>query len=95
MSRLRGPLGRYTITEQKLEGEFRYATSRLTTHGEEIAFYGGNAREKETVTARFQTLFDHLQKVACSSSLYIVIYVYPRIFHHICNFTTGAFTVFE
>eukprot|EP00002_Diphylleia_rotans_P035942 TRINITY_DN787_c0_g2_i1.p1 TRINITY_DN787_c0_g2~~TRINITY_DN787_c0_g2_i1.p1 ORF type:complete len:670 (-),score=139.49 TRINITY_DN787_c0_g2_i1:443-2452(-) len=63
LTKLRGPLGRYTITEQRLEGEFRYATSRLTTHGEEIAFYGGNLREKETVSNRFQTLFDHIQKV--------------------------------
>jgi len=30
--RLRRPVGRMTVVEQQLEGEFRYVNSRLITH---------------------------------------------------------------
>lgn len=53
---LRRPAGRMTVTEQKLEGEFRYINSRLISNSEEIAFYNGNNREKLTVLAAFQKL---------------------------------------
>ncbi|XP_026474668.1 ATP-binding cassette sub-family D member 3-like [Ctenocephalides felis] len=59
---LRRPTGRMTVTEQKLEGEFRYVNSRLITNSEEIAFYNGNHREKLTVLAAFKKLTDHLRK---------------------------------
>ncbi|CAB0018230.1 unnamed protein product [Nesidiocoris tenuis] len=59
---LRRPAGRYTVTEQKLEGEYRYINSRLITHSEEIAFYGGNNREKITVLASFRKLITHLRR---------------------------------
>ena len=45
-----------TITEQKLEGEYRYINSRLITNAEEIAFYNGNYREKLTLLAAFEKL---------------------------------------
>ena len=45
-----------TITEQKLEGEYRYINSRLITNAEEIAFYNGNYREKLTLLAAFDKL---------------------------------------
>lgn len=41
---LRRPTGSLTVTEQKLEGEFRYINSRLITNSEEVAFYQGNNR---------------------------------------------------
>jgi ABC-type uncharacterized transport system fused permease/ATPase subunit len=53
---LRRPTGRMTVTEQKLEGEFRYINSRLITNSEEVAFYQGNQREKLTLLASFQKL---------------------------------------
>ncbi|XP_014258322.1 ATP-binding cassette sub-family D member 3 [Cimex lectularius] len=59
---LRRPAGRMTVQEQKLEGEYRYINSRLITHSEEIAFYGGNNREKLTVLASFQKLISHMRK---------------------------------
>lgn len=59
---LRRPTGRMTIIEQKLEGEFRYINSRLITNSEEIAFYGGNQREKLTLLAAFNKLTDHLRR---------------------------------
>lgn len=53
---LRRPVGRMTITEQKLEGEYRYINSRLIANSEEVAFYNGNHREKLIVLASFQKL---------------------------------------
>jgi len=53
---LRRPTGRMTVTEQKLEGEFRYINARLITNSEEVAFYQGNQREKLTLLASFQKL---------------------------------------
>jgi len=42
-----------TAVEQKLEGDFRFAHSRIIAHSEEIAFYNGSAREKEGVNSAF------------------------------------------
>ncbi len=36
---LRRPVGRFTVNEQRLEGEFRFVNSRLIQNSEEIAFY--------------------------------------------------------
>lgn len=59
---LRRPTGRMTVTEQKLEGEFRYINSRLITNSEEVAFYQGNQREKLILLASFEKLTNHLRK---------------------------------
>uniref|UniRef100_A0A4X1URE7 ATP binding cassette subfamily D member 3 n=1 Tax=Sus scrofa TaxID=9823 RepID=A0A4X1URE7_PIG len=60
LTRLRRPIGKMTITEQKYEGEYRYVNSRLITNSEEIAFYSGNKREKQTIHAVFRKLVEHL-----------------------------------
>ncbi|XP_049862594.1 ATP-binding cassette sub-family D member 3 [Schistocerca gregaria] len=62
LTHLRRPMGRMTVTEQKLEGEFRYINSRLITNSEEVAFYQGNSREKLTLLASFQKLVNHMRK---------------------------------
>lgn len=62
LTHLRRPTGQLTVTEQKLEGEFRYVNSRLITNSEEVAFYQGNNREKLTLLASFSKLTDHLRK---------------------------------
>uniref|UniRef100_A0A4W6EU97 ATP-binding cassette, sub-family D (ALD), member 3a n=1 Tax=Lates calcarifer TaxID=8187 RepID=A0A4W6EU97_LATCA len=49
LTRLRRPIGKMTVTEQRYEGEYRYVNSRLITNSEEIAFYNGNMREKQTI----------------------------------------------
>jgi len=53
---LRRPTGRYTVREQKLEGEFRFVNSRLITNSEEIAFYQGNKKEEQVIRSTFQRL---------------------------------------
>ncbi|XP_040264669.1 ATP-binding cassette sub-family D member 3 [Bufo bufo] len=62
LTRLRRPIGKMTITEQRYEGEYRYVNSRLITNSEEIAFYNGNRREKLTIYSAFHKLVDHLHK---------------------------------
>ncbi|XP_065070105.1 ATP-binding cassette sub-family D member 3-like [Rhopilema esculentum] len=61
LTRLRKPVGRMTMQEQILEGEFRYVNSRIITNSEEIAFYQGNKREYITMKSSFQHLVDHLR----------------------------------
>ncbi|XP_051910226.1 ATP-binding cassette sub-family D member 3a isoform X2 [Hippocampus zosterae] len=60
LTRLRRPIGKMTVTEQRYEGEYRYVNSRLITNSEEIAFYNGNLREKQTIHTTFEKLVDHL-----------------------------------
>ncbi|KAJ8409533.1 hypothetical protein AAFF_G00229340 [Aldrovandia affinis] len=60
LTRLRRPIGKMTMTEQRYEGEYRYVNSRLITNSEEIAFYNGNTREKLTIHSTFKKLVDHL-----------------------------------
>ncbi|XP_034977815.2 ATP-binding cassette sub-family D member 3 isoform X2 [Zootoca vivipara] len=60
LTRLRRPIGKMTITEQKYEGEYRFVNSRLITNSEEIAFYNGNQREKQTIHKAFHKLVEHL-----------------------------------
>uniref|UniRef100_A0A4W3HRW0 ATP-binding cassette sub-family D member 3 n=1 Tax=Callorhinchus milii TaxID=7868 RepID=A0A4W3HRW0_CALMI len=60
LTRFRRPIGKMTVTEQRYEGEYRYVNSRLITNSEEIAFYNGNRREKQTIHTSFKRLVDHL-----------------------------------
>ncbi|XP_056289976.1 ATP-binding cassette sub-family D member 3a [Pseudoliparis swirei] len=60
LTRLRRPIGKMTVMEQRYEGEYRFVNSRLITNSEEIAFYNGNLREKQTIYATFKKLVDHL-----------------------------------
>lgn len=57
------PFGRLTADEQKLEGEYRLRHSRLITHSEEIAFYGGGKREKLYINESFTKVIRHLRKI--------------------------------
>ncbi|VDM49128.1 unnamed protein product [Toxocara canis] len=58
---LRRPIGRLTVVEQQLEGEFRFLNSRLIMNSEEIAFYQGNERERSTILSSFDRLISHLR----------------------------------
>nr|XP_022318983.1 ATP-binding cassette sub-family D member 3-like [Crassostrea virginica] len=61
LTRVRRPIGKLTVREQKLEGEYRYVNSRLITNSEEIAFYQGNRREQTIILATFEKLVSHLK----------------------------------
>ncbi|CAG8529904.1 9417_t:CDS:10 [Dentiscutata erythropus] len=56
------PFGKYTAIEQKLEGDFRFTQSRIITHSEEIAFYGGGEREQIVVNTSFDKIVKHTKK---------------------------------
>lgn len=61
LTHLRRPISRMTVTEQKIEGEYRYVNSRLITNSEEIAFYQGNKMEKKNIDSVFLKLVNHLR----------------------------------
>uniref|UniRef100_A0A0D3EZ33 ABC transporter domain-containing protein n=1 Tax=Oryza barthii TaxID=65489 RepID=A0A0D3EZ33_9ORYZ len=56
--------------EQELEGTFRFMHSRLRTHAESIAFFGGGSREKAMVEAKFTTMLNHSRTLLRKRWLY-------------------------
>lgn len=60
---LRRPIGRMTVMEQQLEGDYRFVNSRLIVNSEEIAFYQGNERERLSVMNAFQRMVTHLRSL--------------------------------
>ncbi|CAG7714558.1 unnamed protein product [Allacma fusca] len=60
--KMRKPISRLTTVEQELEGEYRYYHNRVITNAEEIAFYGGNKREEDTLKECFTRLVNHSDK---------------------------------
>ncbi|KAG0470942.1 hypothetical protein HPP92_015488 [Vanilla planifolia] len=59
--------------EQQLEGTFRFMHSRLRTHAESIAFFGGGSREKAMVDSKFKELLDHSMKLLRKKWLYVIL----------------------
>uniref|UniRef100_A0A0D9ZT81 ABC transporter domain-containing protein n=1 Tax=Oryza glumipatula TaxID=40148 RepID=A0A0D9ZT81_9ORYZ len=59
--------------EQELEGTFRFMHSRLRTHAESIAFFGGGSREKAIVEAKFMKLLDHSKILLRKQWLYGIV----------------------
>eukprot|EP00171_Calliarthron_tuberculosum_P014844 IDg14844t1 len=57
------PFGALAADEQRLEGEYRLRHSRLIAHSEEIAFFGGAAREKLYINAALDNLVAHARRV--------------------------------
>ncbi|KAL4327515.1 hypothetical protein AHAS_Ahas13G0107800 [Arachis hypogaea] len=55
--------GKLMSREQQLEGDYRQLHSRLRTHLESIAFYGGEMREEAHIQQKFKTLVRHLSSV--------------------------------
>ena len=56
--------GSLTALQYKLEGGFRGVHSRLRTHAESVAFFGGGAKEGASVAASFDTLMAHLRRMS-------------------------------
>jgi ABC-type uncharacterized transport system fused permease/ATPase subunit len=49
---------------QRLQGAFRAGHSRVRTHGESIAFFGGDACEAQTIQTRFTAMMAHAHHVS-------------------------------
>lgn len=57
------PFGKYVADEARLEGEFRYQHSRLIDYSEEVALYGGQVAEKDTLDKGYFTLIKHVNYI--------------------------------
>ncbi|GAA94966.1 uncharacterized protein L969DRAFT_78446 [Mixia osmundae IAM 14324] len=57
------PFGRYAAEEQRLEGEFRFAHSRLIENAEEVALYNGHEIEKMVIERNYFGLIKHVNKI--------------------------------
>ncbi|GER47623.1 ABC transporter D family member 1 [Striga asiatica] len=57
------PFGKLMSEEQQLEGEYRQLHSRLRTHAETIALYGGENREEFHIQKKFRNLVQHMRVV--------------------------------
>lgn len=55
--------GKLMSKEQQLEGEYRQLHSRLRTHAESIAFYGGESKEESHIQQKFKALTRHMRVV--------------------------------
>ncbi|XP_051143944.1 ABC transporter D family member 1-like [Andrographis paniculata] len=55
--------GKLMSKEQQLEGEYRQLHSRLRTHAESIALYGGEKREEFHIQEKFENLVGHMRVV--------------------------------
>ncbi|KAL5728452.1 ATP-binding cassette sub- D member 1 [Ranunculus cassubicifolius] len=71
--------------EQQLEGSFRFMHERLRTHAESVAFFGGGAREKAMVNARFTELHDHTKIFLKKKWLYGILdnFVTKKLPHNV------------
>jgi ABC-type uncharacterized transport system fused permease/ATPase subunit len=57
------PFGKLAAEQQKYEGDLRYVHSRLITHAEEIAFYGGESIEKSVLEKAYSGLVKHMNVI--------------------------------
>lgn len=67
------PFGKLMSTEQQLEGEYRQLHSRLRTHSESIAFYGGQDREASIITQRFRSIIGSAYSILANVIVKIVL----------------------
>lgn len=58
------PFGAYAATAQKLEGEFRWAHSRLIENNEEVALYRGQQTEKNSIERAYFSLIKHINRIS-------------------------------
>jgi len=65
--------GHLSGQEQELEGTFRFMHSRLRTHAESIAFFGGGLREKAMVEDKFVKLLNHSKILLRKQWLYGIV----------------------
>uniref|UniRef100_A0A7S0ME68 ABC transporter domain-containing protein n=1 Tax=Cryptomonas curvata TaxID=233186 RepID=A0A7S0ME68_9CRYP len=63
LTHLRRPLGKFTVKEQRLEGQLRHVSSRLISNSEEIAFYRGNERERFWLEETYGRIETHVRRM--------------------------------
>ena len=63
MRALTPPFGKYVAEEARLEGEFRFAHSRLIEYGEEIALLDGQEAEKDALDKGYFALVKYINRI--------------------------------
>ncbi|TPX51645.1 hypothetical protein SeLEV6574_g00168 [Synchytrium endobioticum] len=58
------PFGKYAADEARLEGEFRFAHSRLIENAEEVALYSGHDVEKGILDRGYAVLIKHINRIS-------------------------------
>lgn len=61
LTQARRPLSGYIIRETQTEGQLRFVHSRLIQNSEEVAFFKGNEKEKNTLMSALDSLKDALE----------------------------------
>ena len=61
------PLIRYNYENERLNGDYRYSLIRVRDHAESIAFYGGEAAERQRLSARFADIVRNRWRIARQS----------------------------
>ncbi|GAA5852902.1 hypothetical protein JCM8547_004727 [Rhodosporidiobolus lusitaniae] len=67
------PFGRYAAEEQRLEGEYRFAHTRLLEHAEEVSLLRGSATEKNLIERSYFALIKHVNRVFRMRMVYGVV----------------------
>ncbi|KAJ1918925.1 ATP-binding cassette long-chain fatty acid transporter pxa2 [Mycoemilia scoparia] len=62
LHKLTPPFGKLVGQEQKLEGEFHFAHSRLIENAEEVALYRGQSAEKAILDRQYMRLIRHINR---------------------------------
>lgn len=87
LTALRKPTGRFTVHEQRLEGEFRFVNSRLITNSEEIAFYQGNQHEAGVISHTYSRLENLLRRsMQFRFSMGIIDHIIAKYFATVVGF---------
>ncbi|CAG2107768.1 unnamed protein product, partial [Medioppia subpectinata] len=60
----RRPMAKLTVQETLLEGQLRYVHNKIISNCEEIAFYQGHNRERQTLVDALNRLRNHLSKMS-------------------------------
>ncbi|GAA6006497.1 uncharacterized protein JCM10292_003794 [Rhodotorula paludigena] len=67
------PFGRYAAEEQRLEGEYRFAHTRLLEHAEEVALLRGSQTEKNLIERGYFALIKHVNRVFRMRMVYSLV----------------------
>lgn len=62
-------ISKWTFTQAKLQGTFRYSHARLRSYAESIAFYDGELQESKNIMNEFDRVMENNYKLIFYQSL--------------------------
>ncbi|BGP17059.1 hypothetical protein JCM10213_000303 [Rhodosporidiobolus nylandii] len=78
------PFGRYAAEQQRLEGEYRFAHTRLLEHAEEVALLRGSDTEKNLIERSYFALLKHINRT------FRLRFVYSIVEEAVCKWLWGS-----